>query len=159
MTTILLIVAGFFLGASLGSFSSAVIWRIPRHIPWVYEVNSADGSKKFVRSHCPSCGQQLTNGELIPIISWFLQNGSCRHCQSKYGVIYLLLEIFWGLSGVLVFFLCGLTLFAVFSLFSLVFFGIFLWVWLFHKIFASDILFVLLILLILAFFFRDFTGF
>ena len=32
------------------------------------------------RSRCPRCGHELSPGELIPLGSWLMQRGKCRHC-------------------------------------------------------------------------------
>lgn len=57
------------LGACVGSFLNVVAWRLPR-----------DESVVRPRSHCPHCGSSLTWFENIPLLSWLIQRGRCRHC-------------------------------------------------------------------------------
>lgn len=59
------------LGACVGSFLNLVAWRLPRQ-----ESVVSPGS------HCPRCGARLAWFELIPLLSWLLQRGRCRHCHA-----------------------------------------------------------------------------
>lgn len=82
----MLVFSLFILGLVLGSFYNVVIWRIPR--------------KKSIispRSHCPQCKNNLSYSELIPVISFLLQKGKCRHCEAKIGVQYPIVELLTGL--------------------------------------------------------------
>jgi leader peptidase (prepilin peptidase) / N-methyltransferase len=56
------------LGACIGSFLNVVAWRLPRQ-------------ESLIRpgSHCPHCGSRLRWFENIPLLSWVLQRGRCRH--------------------------------------------------------------------------------
>ncbi|WP_306418547.1 A24 family peptidase [Bacillus sp. AFS076308] len=49
------------------------------------------------RSACPTCGHQLTPFELIPVLSYMLQKGKCRGCQSRISPIYPTFELLTGL--------------------------------------------------------------
>lgn len=62
----------FFLGACVGSFGSVVI-------------GSYDSSRSILtgRSHCEGCKKILKWYELIPLVSYALQEGTCRDCDSK----------------------------------------------------------------------------
>mgnify|MGYP001773078613 CR=1 FL=1 len=51
----------------------------------------------FSRSHCPKCGKILNWYELIPIVSFIIQKGKCRSCQTKIDLRYPLIEIVTGL--------------------------------------------------------------
>ena len=60
------------LGAVLGSFFHCAAGR------W------AAGEHPFAgRSRCGSCGRVLGAGELVPVLSFLLQRGSCRGCGEK----------------------------------------------------------------------------
>ena len=44
------------------------------------------------RSECPHCHHILTPGELIPLVSWLIQKGKCRHCGAKISPRYPITE-------------------------------------------------------------------
>jgi leader peptidase (prepilin peptidase) / N-methyltransferase len=76
----------FLYGVILGSFFNVVGLRIPL--------------KKSIikpRSSCPNCGHQLKALELIPVVSYMLQKGECRGCQSRISPIYPIFELLTGL--------------------------------------------------------------
>jgi len=70
------------LGACVGSFSNVLIYRLPRN-------------KDVVRgrSHCPTCEKMVAWYDNIPMISWLLLRGRCRHCQTGISPRYLMVEI------------------------------------------------------------------
>lgn len=69
-------------GLMLGSFSSAVIHRLPRNENFVVG-----------RSRCLSCDKTLSPIELIPILSWIFLRGRCRHCRQRISIKYPLIEL------------------------------------------------------------------
>jgi prepilin signal peptidase PulO-like enzyme (type II secretory pathway) len=71
------------LGAGLGSFASALAYRIPRDISWT-------GRE---RSRCTSCNTTLTARDLVPILSWVMHRGKCRHCHAPVPRRYPLTEL------------------------------------------------------------------
>ncbi|MEH7273205.1 prepilin peptidase [Neobacillus vireti] len=73
-------------GLVMGSFYNVVGLRVP--------LNQSIVSP---RSACPNCGHQLKPYELIPVISYILQNGKCRGCQSRISPIYPTFELLTGL--------------------------------------------------------------
>ncbi|MFP5106499.1 prepilin peptidase [Neobacillus sp. C211] len=73
-------------GIILGSFFNVVGIRIPLKQSIVKP-----------RSSCPACGHQLKPYELIPVISYLLQRGKCRGCQSRISPIYPFFELLTGL--------------------------------------------------------------
>jgi leader peptidase (prepilin peptidase)/N-methyltransferase len=77
---------GFIGGAVTGSFLSVVAHRVPRG-------ESIVGP----RSRCAVCGAQIAAYDNIPILSWFLLRGRCRHCGERISVRYPLIEIATGL--------------------------------------------------------------
>jgi len=70
------------LGACFGSFSNVLIYRLPRN-------------KDVVRgrSHCPSCGHMVAWYDNIPVLSWLLLRGRCRHCRTAISPRYLVVEL------------------------------------------------------------------
>ncbi|MGI6103506.1 MAG: prepilin peptidase [Patescibacteria group bacterium] len=45
------------------------------------------------RSRCPECGKQLRWFELIPVLSYVMQRGRCRHCRKAMGPAYIWAEV------------------------------------------------------------------
>jgi leader peptidase (prepilin peptidase) / N-methyltransferase len=85
-------ICGATLGAIFGSFIGALVSRWP-----------AGNSILSGRSACDSCGSQLRFGELIPVISFLVQNGCCRKCGSAIGRSQLFAEISAMAIGTLAF--------------------------------------------------------
>ena len=44
-------------------------------------------------SACPLCGHRLAWVELVPVLSWAIQGGRCRHCGGRISARYPLVEI------------------------------------------------------------------
>lgn len=86
-------IIAFILGASFGSFLNCMAWRI---------VNGESIMKG--RSHCDVCGQPLTVRDLIPVFSYILNHGKCRHCGAKLSIRHLVAEIASGLTFLLLIF-------------------------------------------------------
>lgn len=81
MTTLLVAGCGLF-GLLIGSFLNVVIWRVPR-------------GESIVRppSHCPGCDAELAPYDNIPVVSWLVLRGRCRHCGTPISVRYPLVEL------------------------------------------------------------------
>ena len=103
------IVIVVFCGLVLGSFASALTYRVPLGLPWAVKGKSEHG----LRSACPACKTLLTPRDLIPLISWLLSRGKCRHCGSKISITYPICELL-TLTGVLgIYMVYGLTIFSL----------------------------------------------
>lgn len=68
-------------GAVLGSFLNVVIHRLPRG-----ENLATPGSR------CPGCGTAIKPWDNVPILSWLLLRGKCRHCGAPISRRYPLVE-------------------------------------------------------------------
>ncbi len=79
-TTLFLIYAGL-VGAAIGSFLNVCIYRWP-----------AEQSVVRPRSRCPGCEREIAWHDNIPILSWLLLRGRCRHCGKGISVQYPIIE-------------------------------------------------------------------
>lgn len=78
----------FVLAALIGSFLNVCIHRIP------------DGrSIAFPASHCPRCQTPIRPWDNIPIVSYLLLRGRCRHCAVRIPIRYPLVEALTGIAG------------------------------------------------------------
>lgn len=75
------------IGLVLGSFATALTWRVPRHIPW-----AGGGQEPLARSRCTSCDHLLYYQDLIPVFSWIASRGKCRYCAHAISWHYPLIE-------------------------------------------------------------------
>ncbi|MEH7304944.1 prepilin peptidase [Neobacillus drentensis] len=76
----------FLYGTILGSFYNVIGLRVP-----------IKQSIIKPRSTCPTCGHQLKAFELIPVVSYIIQGGKCRGCQSRISPIYPTFELLTGI--------------------------------------------------------------
>ena len=70
------------LGAILGSFIAACVIRWP-----------AVGSVLRGRSRCDACSATLRAHELVPLLSWTVQRGRCRHCGAAIPLTHPVVEL------------------------------------------------------------------
>jgi len=70
-----------FLGLAIGSFLGAVSYRLPR-------------GKQFLtgRSRCPRCGKTIAGYDNIPLFSYLILKGRCRHCRQRISLRYPAIE-------------------------------------------------------------------
>lgn len=80
------ITAAGVLGLIFGSFATAVAYRLPR-----------DESISSGRSKCPSCGNTITAIQNIPLFSYVVLRGRCKHCGERISIRYPLIELATGL--------------------------------------------------------------
>lgn len=71
----------FVLGAIFGSFGNVIIYRLPK-----------DESVVKPASHCQNCKKGVRWFDNIPILSWFILRGKCRHCGAKFSFRYPFVE-------------------------------------------------------------------
>ena len=84
-----------FVGMAVGSFLNVVILRWP--LPGELAGERPLGLLR-PRSHCPACKTPIRAWQNIPVLSFLLLRGQCRHCGVRIGLRYPLVE---GLSGLL----------------------------------------------------------
>lgn len=81
----LLASAIFVLGLAFGSFLNVCIYRLPRDLSVVHP-----------RSACPHCKELVRFYDNIPVFSWLVLRGRCRHCKARITPRYLVIELLTG---------------------------------------------------------------
>ena len=92
----------FLFGLLFGSFLNVCIYRLPRGLSVVTP-----------RSACPACKQPIAFYDNLPVLSWLILGGRCRHCKEKISLRYLLIELLTGLLFLACYWYFGLTLSAL----------------------------------------------
>lgn len=84
-------------GLVTGSFLNVCIHRVPeRETLWT-------------RSRCPHCRKQIAFYDNVPLLSFLLLRGQCRHCHASISWRYPLIEALTALIFLLAFWRFGLT--------------------------------------------------
>src|SRR5215212_8879542 len=81
MTGLVAAIAGVF-GLVIGSFLNVVIWRVPRKESIVHPP-----------SHCPRCDTPISPRDNVPVLSWLVLRGRCRHCREPISFRYPAVEL------------------------------------------------------------------
>ncbi|MFC7061644.1 prepilin peptidase [Halobacillus seohaensis] len=131
MTTLLTLYF-YLLGVTLGSFYNVVGLRVPNGELFKQE-----------RSYCPNCHHTLSWYELIPVLSFFIQKGLCRHCHQRISSIYPSMEILSGLAFAFSYWRFGFDLHLILALLLLS---------MFHIIVVSDLRYMIIPNKVLIFF-------
>lgn len=91
------------IGLLFGSFANVVIARLPLMLQRQWQQDCAahleqelTSTERFnlavPRSHCPHCQHSLSWYENIPLLSYILQAGRCRHCRAHISMRYPFVE-------------------------------------------------------------------
>ena len=78
----------FIFGLIVGSFLNVCIYRMPLE----------QSVAKPARSFCPHCKKKIAWYDNIPLISYILLGGKCRHCHAPVSFRYFFVELLTGLS-------------------------------------------------------------
>lgn len=78
-------IIAFLAGLAVGSFATAVAYRLPRGMSFALE-----------RSQCPSCDGQIGARDNVPVASWVLLRGRARCCGAPISPRYPLTELTIG---------------------------------------------------------------
>jgi len=84
-----LIISCAVLGLLVGSFANVCVHRLP-----------AGQSVVSPGSHCPNCGAAVSWYDNIPLFSYIMLRGRCRHCANPISMRYPVLEALMGVSWV-----------------------------------------------------------
>lgn len=79
------------LGLAIGSFLNVVAYRVPLGLS-VVSPSSA----------CPGCHQEIQPRDNIPLLSWILLRGKCRHCAKPISARYIVVEAITAAAFVVV---------------------------------------------------------
>jgi leader peptidase (prepilin peptidase)/N-methyltransferase len=90
------------MGLAFGSFLNVCIYRLPLGLSVITP-----------RSACPKCQQPIAFYDNMPVLSWLILRGRCRHCDSKISPRYLMIELLTGLMFLACYWYFGLTLSAL----------------------------------------------
>lgn len=85
MALVATVVVATVFGLLIGSFLNVVIHRVP-----------AGRSIVSPPSACPACGARIRANDNIPVVSWLLLRGRCRHCGARIAWRYPLVELVTG---------------------------------------------------------------
>ena len=113
-----MLVVLFMVGTVIGSFINVIIYRLPKSV-----MGESISLSSPNRSFCPECKHILGVLELIPLLSYLLQRGKCKHCNQHISIQYPVIELTCGILMSLAFIKFGLNLELIFILifiFSLV---------------------------------------
>ncbi|HKI25432.1 MAG TPA: prepilin peptidase [Candidatus Sulfotelmatobacter sp.] len=89
----------FLTGLAFGSFLNVCIYRLP-----------LGKSVVTPRSACPKCKHAIAFYDNLPVLSWLILGGRCRHCKTRISARYLLIELLTGALFVACYAVFGLTL-------------------------------------------------
>jgi prepilin signal peptidase PulO-like enzyme (type II secretory pathway) len=81
----------FLFGLIIGSFLNCLIWRLHT------------GERISGRSYCPKCKKQINWYDNIPVLSFLMLGGKCRHCGKPISWQYPLVELVTGALFLLAF--------------------------------------------------------
>ncbi len=94
-----------FIGLFIGSFLNVVILRLPVMMQHEWESQCRELLQQDIpergkafnlivpRSHCPHCGHLIGALENIPLVSFLLQKGRCKHCNTSISIRYPAIEL------------------------------------------------------------------
>lgn len=86
------------IGLALGSFMNVCIYRIPHRQSIINPPST-----------CPNCGKKIKFYDNIPLVSYFLLMGRCRHCRHVIPWHYPAVEALTGLLSLSLFIRYGLS--------------------------------------------------
>ncbi len=102
-----------FFGLCIGSFLNVCIYRLPR------------GESLIKRnSHCTTCGEKIKIRDLVPVFSWLLLKGKCRHCGEKISGRYPLVESINWLAYMLVLTFSDVLTYPIHTVITAIFFSV-----------------------------------
>jgi leader peptidase (prepilin peptidase) / N-methyltransferase len=83
----------FIFGLIIGSFLNCLIWRLHK------------SESLMNRSYCPKCRKQISWYDNIPVISFLILRGGCRHCHKPISYQYPAVELITGLLFIVAYYI------------------------------------------------------
>jgi leader peptidase (prepilin peptidase)/N-methyltransferase len=78
-------------GLAIGSFLNVVAYRVPLGMSVVSPASA-----------CPGCGNEIEARDNVPLLSWLVLRGKCRHCAEPISPRYIVVEAITGVAFVAV---------------------------------------------------------
>ncbi len=78
-------------GLAIGSFLNVVAYRVPLGLSVVTPASA-----------CPGCGNEISVRDNVPLLSWIVLRGKCRHCAEPISPRYIVVEAITGIAFVAV---------------------------------------------------------
>lgn len=86
-----MIILLFILGLIIGSFLGVIIYRLPRNLNITTD-----------RSRCDNCKKIIAWFDNVPLLSYLVLKGKCRHCHKKISLKEPLIELATGIVFVII---------------------------------------------------------
>lgn len=134
----------FILCTCIGSFLNVVIYRLPNKM-----------SLAKPASHCPKCNTPIKWYDNVPIFSYIILGGKCRHCKEPISPRYLIVELTTGIISTLIYVRFGLTLYTLFGIIIFLTLIPIAFIDIEHFIIPDSCIIILLLTGILGIFFND----
>lgn len=81
----IILIFAFLFGLIIGSFLNCLVWRLHKN------------ESLMGRSYCPKCGKQIAWYDNMPLLSFILLGGKCRHCGKSISWQYPAAELAAGI--------------------------------------------------------------
>lgn len=133
----------FVIGLVFGSFVSAISYRLPLGISFVSG-----------RSFCPKCKHKISWYDNIPLLSFIILGGKCRHCGKQISYRYPIIELFTALGFILIYsFGQGRTLSISLLLFVFIVLEVIFIIDLEHRVIFDGLTYLLFVFFLITFLF------
>lgn len=100
----------FLIGLCVGSFLNVVVHRLPKILEAQWQNKPLKNyTLSKPSSHCPNCKHSIAAWQNIPVMSYLVLRGKCKHCNIHIPIRYMLLELSTGLLSGFIAYHLGVT--------------------------------------------------